>query len=514
MLANGGVEQQNLNIRPGIRILSVLRHLNYKPWFALAEFVDNALQSAQDRLVDLHALHGTDWILKVTIDIDVTPPGRIRIYDNAGGIASDQLSRAFRPAAPPPDARGLSEFGMGMKSAACWFASHWQVRTSALGEATSHTIVIDVPSIVADDLEEIRVVREAASIDEHYTELTLEGLHHLPVGRTSGKIKEHLADIYREFTRSGFLQIRVGQDLLTYEEPKVLVAPYVRDPEGLKKSWRRQINFDFGNNLSVRGFAALRDPGSHSRSGFALFRRGRLIEGSGDEGYRPSLIFGTPGNYRHLRLFGELHLEGFEVSHTKDGFRWDENEQPFLELLSEQLERDELPLLRQADLFRALEAKRDRKRVAELALANSANVIEATLPDVVERISKEVSVETTDRPLDPQPLLASRELQFSFRGRFWQIRIELSDDVGASDWLTVSDSRNEGLTEKLSIRIAMLHPFMIRFAQNEQERVEGMIRIGAAFAVAEKLARNSGATYAGTVRRNFNAVLREGLTKP
>jgi hypothetical protein len=34
-----------VNIRPGVSVLSVLRHLNYSPWFALAEFVDNAVQS-------------------------------------------------------------------------------------------------------------------------------------------------------------------------------------------------------------------------------------------------------------------------------------------------------------------------------------------------------------------------------------------------------------------------------------------------------------------------------------
>ena len=37
------------------------------------------------------------------------------------------------PAAIPPDRSGLSEFGMGMKSAACWFAPRWSVRTKALG---------------------------------------------------------------------------------------------------------------------------------------------------------------------------------------------------------------------------------------------------------------------------------------------------------------------------------------------------------------------------------------------
>ena len=36
---------ERVNIRPEVSILSVLRHLNYRPWFAMAEFVDNSLQS-------------------------------------------------------------------------------------------------------------------------------------------------------------------------------------------------------------------------------------------------------------------------------------------------------------------------------------------------------------------------------------------------------------------------------------------------------------------------------------
>lgn len=41
-------EIESINIRPGVAILSVLQHLNYKPWFAMAEFVDNSLQSYLD----------------------------------------------------------------------------------------------------------------------------------------------------------------------------------------------------------------------------------------------------------------------------------------------------------------------------------------------------------------------------------------------------------------------------------------------------------------------------------
>lgn len=39
------------NIPPGVSVLSLFRHLNYKAWCALAEFVDNPLQNSPDRLV-------------------------------------------------------------------------------------------------------------------------------------------------------------------------------------------------------------------------------------------------------------------------------------------------------------------------------------------------------------------------------------------------------------------------------------------------------------------------------
>src|SRR6266498_547531 len=95
-----------VNIRPGVSVLSVLRHLNYSPWFALAEFVDNALQSYVENKSTLHELHGPAWKLKVSIDVDTSSPGRITIRDNAAGIGKDTFPRAFRPAVIPPDRTG------------------------------------------------------------------------------------------------------------------------------------------------------------------------------------------------------------------------------------------------------------------------------------------------------------------------------------------------------------------------------------------------------------------------
>ena len=132
------------DIRPGVSVLAVLRHLNYRPWYALGEFVDNAVESFAIHKRELENLHGRSVQLRVHIDIDTASPARISIRDNAAGIFESEYTRAFRPAAIPPDRSGLAEFGMGMKSAACWFAPRWTVRTSALGEPVARTVQFDI----------------------------------------------------------------------------------------------------------------------------------------------------------------------------------------------------------------------------------------------------------------------------------------------------------------------------------------------------------------------------------
>ena len=222
----------------------------------------------------------------------------------------------------PLDATGLSEFGMGMKSAACWFGRRWHIRTSALGEPFERTVRFDIDSIVADNIDELDVETFPCPSDHHFTEVILEELHVNLAPRTLGKVRDHLRDIYRCYLRNGALVLKVGGVQLSYQEPEVLVAPYYRNPTSAPIRWRKEIDLDLGGGQIARGFAALRKEGKGSEAGFALFRRNRPIQGSADEGWKHSEVFGSPNSYRHQRLFGELHLEGFEVSHTKDGFRW------------------------------------------------------------------------------------------------------------------------------------------------------------------------------------------------
>lgn len=506
---------KTVDIKPGVSVLAVLRHLNYRPWFALGEFVDNAVESFLRNRVSLEKVHGGKFKLQVNIDIDAAAPARISIRDNAAGISDDEYGRAFRPAAIPRDRSGLAEFGMGMKSAACWFSPRWSVRTSALGESTCRTVRFDIENIVNDDITELVVDTIEEKAEHHFTEIILEDVFHLPVKRTLGKLKQHLTDIYRIFIRDGLLELYFNGEKLTYKEIKVLQATFFREQDGSIQTWRKNIDFDFGNNLSVKGFAALRETASTTEAGFSLFRRGRVIQGSGDEGYRPHYIFGPSNSFRYQRLFGELHLEGFDVSHTKDGFRWDENELPFLQLLKEHLDDEYMPLLKQAEGYRVREPEKNLGPVAKKVIDNTTRVMERHLPEALSQIIDSQPVDTTTIELTHESTLARRELNIHFRNEKWCINVELTFDPSESQWLKFSDTPElTNRTRKLSIQVSMVHPFMIRFAQKDEQKIEGLVRLATAIAIAETAARKAGVDMAGSIRHNVNDILKDALSEP
>lgn len=511
-----------INIRPGVSILSVLRHLNYRPWYALAEFVDNALQSYLSCREEITSTDGDSNILRVDIEVDISAGGRIVVRDNAAGIRQSEYARAFRPAEVPPDQSGLCEFGMGMKSAACWFARRWSVRTSALDESVERTINFDIYKIVQDSIEELEISSRSAPSSNHYTEIVLSALHHAPQGRTVSKIKEHIASIYRVFLRQKILQLSFNGETLTYEDPDILEAPYYRNPADPPILWRKEINFDFGMGQSARGFAALRARASTSMAGFALFRRNRLIQGSGDQTYRPEFVFGKTNSYRYQRLFGELHLEGFEVSHTKDGFRWDENEDVFLELLKEHLKERPLNLLEQAEEHRVRASRRDLTRGAEVATDRTADVIEREVPPILEQqISGEPEHEPTPEELQSTEAHAStREIDIELNGQPWQIIVETTVDPAIGDWISISDCpdfedpQTHRKVRRVAVRMSLVHPFMDRFCGIDAGTMEALLRVAAALGLAQTAARDVGATLTNTIIRNLNELLRNGLSRP
>lgn len=482
----------------------------------MAEFVDNSLQSYLQHRDALNTLDGDHFRLKVEIELDRSDELRIKIRDNAAGIATNEYARAFRPAEIPSDRTGLAEFGMGMKSAACWFAPRWKVRTTALGESVERTINFDIASIVRDSIEELDVNEAGTSPGTHFTEITLLDPYNKLLSRTGGKIKDHLASIYRIFLREQTLELWFDGEKLSYEMPKILIHSYQKALQEPPRRWYREFSFDFGLGLRASGFAALREVGSTTTAGFALFRRKRLIEGSWDEPYRPDYIFGGANSFRRQRLIGEISLDGFEVSHTKDGFKWEDHEEPFLQLLREELETEALPMLSQADLYRALEAKRELRAEAEKANGRVAETIQKETPPVLEQQSASrptPEVLPEEVPLDESG--SSRVIEVDHRGAKWRITVLLSMDQAIEDWLSITDrpaSRNT--PREITVRMSLVHPFMLQFCRPESTEIEALARVAAALGLAEITARDSGVPQYGTIRRNMNQLLREALSKP
>jgi hypothetical protein len=512
---------KTVNIRPNVSVLSVFPHLNYKPWYALAEFVDNALQSYLANRDTLEAVEGTDFKLRVDIELDPTDKGQLIIRDNAAGINELDYERAFKTASVPSDRSGLSEFGVGMKSAACWFARSWSVRTTAINEDVERSISFDVESIVRDSIEEISLSEVVVPHRTHYTEIVLRDLHSIPQGRTVAKIKEHIASIYRIFLRERSVVIRFNGEPLRFEEPEILTASYFKNDLEPPKLWRKDVELDFGGGLRVYGFAALRATASTSSAGFALFRRKRLIQGSGDEGYRPERVFKKSNSYTYQRLFGELHVEGFDVSHTKDGFRWAEYEDIFLDFLKEALNTSPLSLLDQAEGYRVRPKPADVKQYAQAALDSTAKVIESEVPPVLEQqLQSKPKNEQPPSTLSKVTTVTERVVEFETDGCRWQILIELTTDPAVGDWLSISDQittedSKDGLnTRRLGIRLAMAHPFMERFAGSSLEGLEPLLRVAAAMALAETTARQGGVPMSGIIRMYVNNLLRSALSKP
>ncbi len=514
-----------ISIRPESGILAVLSHLNYRPWYALAEFVDNSIQSFLSERQRIEEHEGLQQNLEVTIRLDGTA-GCIVIRDNAGGIAWPEFPRAFKAAQIPPDTTGLCEYGLGMKLAACWFARRWAVRTSALGESAERTVVFDVDEIQRTDTESIEVFTTPVNAGAHYTEITLERLNHgLPQRRTLGKIREHLRDIYRCYTRDGLLELYLETDTaereqLTFEERAVLFVPtYGRNNEPVDeppREWKKSIRFDFGNNCSAEGFAGLAATADTKRAGLSLFRRRRLIVGSGDEPYRPAEVFGGPNDYPYQRVFGELQVRGLPVAHTKDGFRWGPHEEDFLECLRRELDSEPLPLIKQANNYRA----RPRKGTQEATtLQKSADEAATRVAQAIQgSASPEINRQAADEsepPPEPETLEATDELvservvEVRVLAKVWTIRLEYVDMPAQGSLVEVADHPDYRGPRELSFRFNMAHPFALHFRGANNENLELLSCFAAAIALAEKTTQLAGPdNQAARMRANLSDILR------
>ena len=232
--------------------------------------------------------------LQINVDYisDSINGDRIEIFDDAYGMEWKDFQRAIILDKPPINTNGRNEFGMGLKTAACWFGSVWSVESTQLNSTNKYYTQINIDDLGKYKTEEIDVKEEKTSKKEHYTKIVITKLNKKISGpRTISKVKELLSSIYREDIRSGFIKIFYNGTQLFFKEAPV----YSEEINGRIKKWKKNVEFTInheGRELSVSGFIAIRIPGSVKDAGFTLLRRGRVIVGGSENNYRPSELFG------------------------------------------------------------------------------------------------------------------------------------------------------------------------------------------------------------------------------
>jgi len=503
----------HLNIRPQVGMYAAFARLNYKPWFALAEFIDNSIQSFlanQQRLAE--AGHTGPLIIDVSID-----DNEIAITDRAGGIAWPDFPRAFSPATPPLDASGLSEFGLGMKAAACWFARKWTVRTSALGEPVQRTVSFDIPAIMRTGTEVLPIEAARARESDHFTVITLTELRVRPKGGTLAKIKGHLRSIYRVLIDEGVVKLRVttagSVEELIYDPPVLLKAPYYKHGNAQARLWRQPLEI-IVDDRRVTGWAGILEKGSHVQAGFSVFRRRRLIEGSIGETYKPNALFGSPNSFASLRVIGELFVEGFDVSHTKDGIQWGGYEDEILDKIRHQINSPDCPLLDQAEGYRV------RKTADQLPKEFGANALSGTSEAIGNSSTTEAigevatmpiapEVETSIPPPAPEAVLQQREhvIVLPWEGSSIRVVLQLVQDRAADFFVAAVEKGATGEGEVLTVRVNLDHKFSIAFINDNEQALQPILRILAALALSERMARKSGVSHVSLVRSGANKIL-------
>ena len=151
-------------------------------------------------------------------------------------------------------------------------------------------------------------------------------------GRTLGKIKNFLRSMYRADLSQGILNLEWRGEQLEWEgfDDQLLRG---EDGSVYKKDFIFEIIDDDGNKKIVDGWIGILDKGSRAKAGFSILHCTRVVRGWPDS-WRPPSVFGQLQGTNDLvnqRIVGEVRLDEFGVSHTKDDILWEGNEEELVD---------------------------------------------------------------------------------------------------------------------------------------------------------------------------------------
>jgi hypothetical protein len=524
-----------VSIRPEVGMYSLFPHMNYKPWFALGEMVDNSIGSYVANKERLRAIHGNSFKLK--IDITFSQSGsdaRILVEDNAAGISEKDVSRAFTPAAPPVDKSGISQFGIGMKSSCTWYSHFYTITSSALGEDITRTVTFDIEGIIDKKVEELLVSESPKDPSVHGTRIVMSKLHQgIPIGMTLSKIQNYISSIYREFIKSGEVVITVGNRELSHSSPELLESkfwsagnsetgvPYEVE-NSPKRVWQIPIDISLDESWKsdtapnrpkspprIRGWMGILKDGSTKKSGAALIWKDKVVVGAGslaqgdEDSYRPLSVFGATTTFTFQRLIGELDVSELQVTSFKDNIDWRTGQEEELQTkLRSALDAGDFPLRKMAANYRSTSKSTSSQNTVKKTLENTTKDLVDLFKntEAIELLKSQATESPDVKPLNESDILEER-VTLPIEGNpslTFRVVIEPGDEY------LFRLTRNEN---SYLFSINRAHIFMMSYANLPGADLEPIFRLGIALGFAEILGRDSLLDHPEFIRLKVNQIL-------
>lgn len=473
-----------ISLQLGLEAIRSYKRMSYTEWHALAEFVDNSTQSYfNNRDVLDAALREEGEGLRVDIVFDRNEDV-LRIADNSMGMSLHELQSAMMIGVPPSNTSGRSKYGMGLKTSACWFGDYWTIRTKKFGSTVEYTVEVDVEKVASGDSD--LDLREIGDQDrsKHYTIVEISTLHRRIIGRTSGKVRDFLSSMYRADIRSGTLALRWQGTVLVWDDEDIFLRNRAGQP------YRKDFQFDL-DGKSISGWVGVLERGSRAKAGFSIMHSGRMVKGYPDA-WRPEAIYGQLQGSNDLvnqRLVGEIHLDSFAVTHTKDNILFFGSEEDDLQKALRELSADYREVAKNRRVGDEDSRGPTPMQVQTAVQEMQSELSSADLADLLE-------VETVPPPSvvaeSVRPLLESvHGTEPDYRAVVGPLAVAgyLASDASPNDPYVIIDATHEN---ELVIVINMQHPHVSQLSGSDG--VLNYLRQCTYDALAEWQARHKGST--------------------
>lgn len=328
-----------VNVSPDMGMYHLLRSQGYDQAYAIAEFIDNALQA--------HLTHNKSNASHQPLDVklrfysnDFIKADRrnsLVIEDSGPGIKKSRLSDSMKPAKASPT-KGLSEFGIGMKAAAVWFSDSWTLSTKPAGGTLHYDLTFDLPTLLETATDAVEV-QERKTDEPAGTTIRLHQLRRPIDKKKFDAVCDDLRELYQRYTAGSLPRMTLTAYYndtpvqLQYElgDKTVLEAAQYKKVGGTlyaigkKQPWRVPVDMIF-EGVQIEGFVCLLERGSYvDNPGLVMFRGERVIRGTARRPNLPESLFKTSNKYARQRVYGHLFADGLPVTYTKDSFEIDED---------------------------------------------------------------------------------------------------------------------------------------------------------------------------------------------